>query len=56
MALEEGGSYEVWGRVGEDGLLSWAGMYMVMVCGEVFEWVRRHSAKILRLRLGWGIK
>ena len=40
------------GKCGGNELLSWAGVYMVAVCGEVFEWVGRLSVKILNLRLG----
>ena len=51
--MEEGYSYEVWGRVG-DGLLSWEGVFTVVVCGETFVWVRRILVNILGLRLVWG--
>ena len=40
------------GKCGGNELLSWVGVYMVAVFGEVFEWVGRLSAKILSLRLG----
>ena len=53
--LEEGNSYEVWGR-GRDELLSWEWVFMVVVCGETFVWVGRILVNILSLRLGWGIE
>ena len=43
---------EEWG----DGLLSWARVFMVVVCGEVFVWVGKILVNILGLRLGWGIE
>ena len=55
MALEEGGSEEVWGRVG-DGLLSWVGLFMGVVYREVFAWAGRILAKTLTLLLGWGVE
>ena len=59
--MEKGGIYEVWGRVGGgggwgNGPLSWASVFMVVVCGEVFVWVGRISVNILSLRLGWEIE
>ena len=53
--LEEGDSYEVWGRWGDE-LLSWEAVFMVVVCGETFVWVGRILVNILGLRLGWGIE
>ena len=58
--LEEGGSYGVWERVageggGGDGLLSWVGIYMVVIFGVVLEWVGEHLVNTLGLRLGWGV-
>ena len=55
MALEEGCSEEVWGRVG-DGLLSWVGVFIDVVYGEVSAWDRRILAKTLTLLLGWGVE
>ena len=57
--MEEGGSFEVWGRVvvgGGDGHLNWEGVFMSVVYGEVSVWVGRILAKILNLLLGWGIE
>jgi len=55
--LEEGGSYGVWERVagGGDGLLSWVGIYMVVIFGAILEWVGKHLVNTLGLRLGWGV-
>lgn len=59
--MEEGGSYEVRGRLrnvgrgGGDGLLSWVGIYMVVIFGVVLEWVGEHLVNTLGLRLGWGV-
>ena len=39
-----------------DGPLSWVGEFMGVICGEVFAWVGRISAKIVNLLLGWGIE
>ena len=49
---EELGGGEGWGN----GPLSWASVFMVVVCGEVFVWVGRISVNILSLRLGWEIE
>ena len=46
---------EEWG-VGGDGLLSWVGEFMGVVCREVFVWVGRILANILSLLLQWGIE
>ena len=56
--MEEGGSFEVWGRVvgGGDGLLNWEGVFMSVVYGGVSVWVGRILTKILNLLLGWGIE
>ena len=60
--MEEGGSEEVWGRVGVggwgggDGLLSWVRVFMDVVYGEVSAWDRRILAKTLTLLLGWGVE
>ena len=54
--MEEGGSEEAWGRVGGDGLLSWVGVFMGVVYGEVFAWAGRILAKTLTLLLGWGVE
>ena len=60
--MEEGGSKEVWGRVGVggggggDGLLSWVGVLMDVVYGEVSAWDGRILAKTLILLLGWGVE
>ena len=42
-------------REGGDGLLSWVGIYMVVIFGAVLEWVRKHLVNTLGLRLGWGV-
>ena len=52
----EGGSFEIWRRMGGDGPLSWEGMLMGVVCGEVFRWDGKCFAKMSTLRLGWGLK
>ena len=38
------------------GPLSWVREFMGVVCGEVFAWVGRISAKIVSLLLGWEIE
>ena len=43
---------EEWG----DGPQSWVGEFMGVVCGKVFTWDGRISAKIVNLLLGWGIE
>jgi len=53
--LEEGGSFEIWGRMG-GGPPSWEGVFMGVVCGEVTGWVGKLLAKIFCLRLGRGIE
>ena len=56
-AMEEGGSFRIWGRMGGGvGPLSWVREFMGVVCGEVFAWVGRISAKIVSLLLGWEIE
>ena len=35
---------------------SWEGVFMGVVCGEVFKWVGMFLAKTSNLRLGWGIE
>ena len=40
--MEEGGSFEIWGRIlggGWGGPLSWEGVLMGVICGEVSGWV-----------------
>ena len=61
--MEEGGSLEIWGRMlgllwggGGVGPLSWEGVFMGVVCGEVFGWVGKCFANMPNLRLGWGIE
>lgn len=58
--MEEGGSYEVWGRlrsVGRgDGILCWVEMCMGVFYEETSVWVGRLLVKILSLRFGWGIE
>ena len=44
------------GKNGVDGPQSWVGELMGVVCGEVFAWDGRISAKIVSLLLGWGIE
>ena len=39
-----------------DGPQSWVGELMGVVCGEVYAWDGRISAKIVSLLLGWGIE
>ena len=43
---------EEWG----DGSLSWEGVLMGVVCGEVFGWNEKCFTKMSTLRLGWGIE
>ena len=43
---------EEWG----DGPLSWEGVFMGVVCGEVSRWGGKCLAKMSNLRLGWGIE
>ena len=50
--MEEGGSFKIWGRLGGDGPQSWGREFMGVVCGEVFAWDGRISAKIVSLLLG----
>ena len=54
--MEEGGSWEIWGRMGGGGPLNWERVLMVVVCGEVSGRVRKFSTKMSSLRLGWGIE
>ena len=56
--MEEGGSFEIWGRLGGwgGGPLSWEGVAMVVVCGEVFGWAGSFLTKMSSIRLEWGIK
>ena len=49
VALKFGGEWGV-------GPLSWEGVFMGVVCGEVFGWDGKCFAKMSTLRLGWGIK
>ena len=53
--MEEGGSYKLWEEWG-DGLVSWARVFLDVVCGEAFVWVGRILINILALRFGWGIE
>ena len=43
---------EEWG----DGPLSWEGVLMVVVCGEVLGKAGIFSTKMSNIRLGWGIE
>ena len=43
---------EEWG----DGLVSWARVFLDVVCGEAFVGVGRILVNILVLRFGWGIE
>ena len=60
--MEEGGSFEIWGRIegggGEGGVgpLSWEGVVMGVVCGEVSGWVGKFLTNMSSIRLGWGIE
>ena len=57
--MEEGGSFEIWGRMaggGGGGPLSWEGVLMVVVCGEVLGKAGIFSTKMSSIRLGWGIE
>ena len=40
---------------GEGGPLSWEGVFMGVVCGEVSRWVGKFLTKMSSIRLGWGI-
>ena len=56
-ALEDGGNFEIWGRmkgVG-GGPLSWERVIMVVACGEVSGWVGEFLTKMSSIRLRWGI-
>ena len=55
--MEEGGSFEIWGRIwgGGVGPLSWEGVVMGVVCGEVSGWVGKFLTNMSSIRLGWGI-
>ena len=53
--MEEGGSFEIWGRMG-GGPLSWEGVVMGVVCGEVSRRDGKFSTKMSSIRLGWGIE
>ena len=55
-AVEEGGSFKVWGRVGGDVLLSWVWDFMGVVYVEGIRTGWEVLAKILNFLLGWGIK
>ena len=44
------------GKIGADGPQSWGGEFMGAVCGEVFAWNGRISAKIVSLLLVKGIE
>ena len=44
------------GGGGWGGPLSWEGVLMVVVCGEVFERAGKFSTKMSNIRLGWGIE
>ena len=44
------------GKIGGDGPQSWGGEFMGVVCGEVFAWDGRISAKIVSLLLVKGIE
>ena len=44
------------GKIGGDGPQSWGGEFMSVVCGEVFAWDGRISAKIVSLLLVKGIE
>ena len=54
--MEEGGSFEIWGRLRGGGPLSWEGVAMVVVCEEVFKWARKFLTKMSSIRLEWGIE
>ena len=53
--MEEGGSFEIWGRMG-GGPLSWERVLMVVVCGEVSGKAGIFSTKMSSIKLGWGIE
>ena len=58
-ALVESGSFEIRGRIfwgGGGGPLSWEGVIMVVVCGEVSGWVGEFLTKRSSIRLEWGIE
>ena len=38
------------------GLSSWEGVFMGVICEEIFGWVVKFLAKTSSLRLGWGIE
>ena len=44
------------GKNGGVGLQNWVVEFIGVVCGEVFTWDGRISAKIVSLLLGWGIE
>ena len=51
-ALEEGDSYEIWGRGGVGGgggLPSWVGVHMVLVFGKTIGWVGKPLVIVLGL-------
>ena len=57
--MEDSGSFEIRGRIfwgGGGGPLSWEGVIMVVVCGEVSGWVGEFLTKMSIIRLGWGIE
>ena len=57
--MEEGGSFEIWGRLrgeGRVGPQSWEGVARAVVCGEVFGWAGRFLTKMSSIRLEWGIE
>ena len=47
---------EFFGGGGGGGPLSWEGVIMVVVCGEVSGWVGEFLTKMSIIRLGWGIE
>ena len=53
--MEEGGSFEILGRM-DGGPLSWEGVFMGVVCGEVSGWVGKFLTNMSSIRLGWGIE
>ena len=44
------------GKNGAVGPQNWVREFMGVVCGELFAWDERISAKIVSLLLGWGIE
>ena len=44
------------GKNGGDGPLSWEGVFIGVVYGEVSGWAGKFFTKMSSLRLGWGIE